>query len=479
MSTSIKNVFKQLIFLILITGLSKTVFAQNKEVNEVTTDNLHNFSDAQKCEFKLVPGKGVLVSYSIIDPKSTFSFGPSIAFYDKELNKKWELKDYSSSEMNKAYFSMYYGYGDRDQRRGKIRISECFVDPSGTYVYSVNYTKNIINMIEIVSGKLTKIALDTKMHLSKQGVPDYSMDAFIDNNYFYLIEGNEFSSNSEAKKKPSIFIRRVKHGEAKTETFTLNPQIAAEEKGSSYKDFIYTDMPLARKWENLLITDNTVILLDNRTVQNKESKEFYRKIALYPLDGTKHEEKMIKMGEEIADDDLLGEVMYDNIHNRIYTFTMNKDNGKLITSYRCYDLKMELIWEKNFDPKLGKQVIQKIINPATLKVNYDNSVTITSRYGDDYFMLRTDKNGDNPEFIVNEKCTQGKLLGEDGYTLDCHEFNSLQNAKGLKSYIMKDKSSKDNKFVDEAEFFVFGDKVIFAKSLWRKPAYKLASFDMP
>ena len=83
MSTTVKNVMKQVIYIVLIIVLSNTAFAQNKEVNEVTTDNLHNFSDAQKCEFKLVPGKGVLVSYSIIDPKSDFSFGPSIAFYDK------------------------------------------------------------------------------------------------------------------------------------------------------------------------------------------------------------------------------------------------------------------------------------------------------------------------------------------------------------------------------------------------------------
>ena len=479
MVLTIKKIIKQLIVLVLITGLSNAVSAQNKEVNEAMVDNLHNFSDAQKCEFYSIPGKGILVSYSIIEPKSGFSFGPSLVFYDMNLTKKWELKDYSPSEMNKSYFSMYYGYGNRDQKRGTLRISQCFIDPSGKYAYSVNFTKSIINQIDIASGKLTKIAIDKKLHLDKQGVPDYSLDAFTDQNYFYLIEGNQFSNNSQAKKKPSIFIRRVKHGAATTETFTLNPPIADEEKGSSYKDFIYTDMPLARKWENLLITDNTVILLDNRTILNKESKEFYRKVALYPLDGSKHEEKMIKMGEEIADEDLLGEVMYDNIHNRIYTYAMNKDNGKLTTSYRCYNTKMELLWEKNFDPKLAKQVIQKIINPAELNVNYDNSVTITSRYGSDYFILRTDKDGDNPEFIINEKCTQGKLIEDNGYTLDCHEFNSLQKAKGFKSFIMKDKNDKENKFVDETEFFMFGDKVIFAKSFWRKPAYKLVSFDMP
>lgn len=185
------------------------------------------------------------------------------------------------------------------------------------------------------------------------------------------------------------------------------------------------------------------------------------------------------MGEKIADEDLLGEVLYDKIHNRIYSYSMNKDNGKLITSYRCYNKKMELIWEKNFAPKIEKQVVQKIINPAKLITNYDNSITIKSRYGNDHFTVHTDKNGDNPEFMISEKCSQGKLLEEDGYTLGCPEFNNLQNAKGFKSYILKDKNSKDNKFVDEVNLFVVGDKLIFAKSFYRRIGYQLVSFDMP
>src|SRR5690606_25224374 len=110
-----------------------------------------------------------------------------------------------------------------------------------------------------------------------------------------------------------------------------------------------------------LILNNVVIFIDNFTIEDKETKQFYRKLAYYQLDGSDHSEFLVKIGEKIADNDLLGEVMYDEIHQRIYTYSMNKDNGKLILSYRCFNLKMDLLWEKNFDPQLGKQIIQKII----------------------------------------------------------------------------------------------------------------------
>ncbi len=471
-----KTISKKYSYLLISLAFTSVVSAQNKVVDYISPNKLHNFSDAQKCELIEVPNKGVLVSYSTIKTSPSFNFGPTLLFFDKDLNKKWELTDYSPSEMNKAYFQWFYGYG---HEKGVLRISNCYVDPSGKYAYSVNFTTSIINKIDIESGEVTKISLTPKLHTSKQGVPEYSLDAFIDKDYFYLIEGNKFNTNAEAKKRPSVYVIRIKHGDTQAETFTLNPEIASEEKGGAYKHFLYPDIPLMRKWENLLINNNNVILLDNRTIENKETKEFYRKINIYPLDGSQHKELMIKMGEEIISEGLLGEVMYDNKHNRIYTYSMNKKNGELIISYRCYNAQMGLIWEKDFDTNLGKQVIQKIFNSAKLNTNYDNSISITSRYGDNYYTLRTDKNGDNPEFFINEKCSQGKLRKDDGYTLDCFEFNSLQNVKGLKSYILKDKNNSENKFEDETEFFQFGNKLILAKTLKRKPGYRLVDFDMP
>lgn len=477
MSISIKKICNQLFFLVLLTGLSTTIFAQNKVAEEILTDKLHNNSDVQKCEFIQVADKGVLVSYSLIDPKSGFSFGPSLVFYDKNLNKKWELKDYSNSELSKAWFEMYYGHSGNDFGRGKLRISECFVDPSGNYVYSVNFTTSKINQINIETGKLSVISVNPKIRLMKQnGIPDYTIDGFIDKNYFYLVEGKSL----DARNIEPFYVRRIKHGDTDVKTFSLNLKITDIDK-KTYKKFILDmDKPSKEKdYENLLVADNIFILMATRTIIDKKTKDFYRKFLVCPIDGSKPEEKMIKMGEGIADDDMLGDFMYDKVHNRIYTYVVSKDDGNLNYYYRCYDAKMNLIWEKNFDPKLSKQVLQKITRSAELHVNYDNSITISTRYGNKYYTVRTDKNGDNPEFTIDEKCTQGKLIEDDGYTLDCHEFNSLQKAKGLKSFIMKDKNDKENKFVDETEFFVFGDKVIFAKSFWRKPAYKLVSFDMP
>ncbi len=471
------NSLMQVVLLATIVSLSNTLYSQSKVVEEILTDKLHNYSDVQRCEFISVPNKGVLVSYSIIEPKPGFSFGPSLVFYDKNLTKKWELKDYSNSELSKAWFAMYYGHAGNEFGRGKMGISECFVDPSGNYAYSVNFTTSKINQINIETGKLSVLSLNPKMRLMKQnGIPDYTMDGFIDKNYFYLVEGN----NLDAKKDKTIYIRRIKHGETSAETFKLNLNLSDIDK-KTYKKFILDmDKPSKEKsYENLLVTDNTFVLMATRTIINKKTKEFYRKFLVCPIDGSKSEEKMIKLGEEIADDDMLGDFMYDEVHKRIYTYNVSKDDGKLNYYYRCFDSKMNLIWEKKFDPKLSKQVVQKITHPATLHTSYDNNISITTRYGNKYYTLRTDKNGDNPEFAIDEKCTQGKLIDNDGYTLDCYEFNSLSKVKGFKSFIMKDKNDKENKFVDQTEFFVFDNTLIFAKSFWRKPGYKLISFDMP
>ncbi len=465
---------KKLVLLFLITGLTSLCFSQNKVVDYISSDKLHNYSDAQRCEIVEVPGKGVLVSYSTIKTKGGFSYGPSLAFFDKDLNKKWELIDYSPSEMSKAYFGTYYGYANRFQEQGKLRISNCYVDPSGAFAYTINTNQNTINIIEIATGKLNKINLENKIHLNKGGFPEYSVDAFVDDKYFYLVEGNNYQVPKDAKRRPSVFVHRIKHGNSKSETFTLNPKRPSGDSEPEW-GIKFSEM---RQWKNFLVLNNVAIFIDNFTVEDKKSKQFYRKLAYYPLDGSDHTEIFVKMGEKIADNDLLGEIMYDKVHQRIFTYSMNKDNGRLVLTYRCFNLKMELVWEKNFDPQLGKQIIQKIINPAVLSINYDNSVTITSRYGKDHYYVHTDVNGDNPEFKKAEKCTQGKLIENSGYTVNCHEFNNLQKAKGFKSFILKDKNAKENKFVDEVDIFKVGDKVIFGKSLYRRPGYKLASFDL-
>ncbi|MCB9335271.1 MAG: hypothetical protein H6586_03930 [Flavobacteriales bacterium] len=478
-----KNIEKATLFVILLVYSHLAI----SQVKEVAIDP----PNAQEFKSNKVHNKGVLVSYSTVDYQSIVSFNPTLIFYDSDLNLKWELKDYSKSEIKKPYYDMYYNKIPKTQGRGVLDKSSIYVSPSGEYVYTVNYQKSNINLIDVASGKLTEIHLDMEVHLTKQEIPEYSLDAFVDDNYFYLVEGNNYYGKSDAKNAPSVFVRRIKHGETKAETFTINPKSPEDDKEGVYKRYLNPENYIVRQWENLMVVNNVLVLMDNYVVENKDTKQFFKKILICPIEGGDIKEVFVKMGEKIADNDLLGEVLYDNTHNRIYTYSLNKDNGELIVSYRCYDSKLELVWEKNYDSKLGKQVLQKVINPAVLKVNYDNSLTIKSRYGDNHYYLRTDPNGDNPEFIINETCSQGKLDEDDGYTLDCHEFNNLQSFKDLKSYILKDKNSNNYKVNDAARrimknkgswnlninFYLFENRLIYAKGAFAKNGFTLTSFN--
>lgn len=447
------------ILIVVFLGSSVTTFSQTKEV--------YVELEQKKQEYPIyieVPDKGVIVLYLTLDKTTQYT----VLFFDENLHEKWKISDISSpKKIHRNHYNSQLNFGD-ELINGKVT-------PDGKYAYIANIIDDIVYRIDIATGKWEAIPLAKKLNKDNYGYPKgYTINFNIDDTYYYLSEKGEFYMNSDISKRNKITVNRIKHGENKFESFSFSPTPA---NGNKKPDVFGGDQYSSgdmQQWEVFFIKDNTIFLKDNYPAHEDENNAFYRKMAVYNLEGKVLSEANLPMGHTVSytREYYSGIISYNKNKDKIYTFAYINDNEKSGTIlYKCYDLNLKLLWEKTYTIKMEDYNKKKSSFFKQVNHNYDNTISLLTYDG--AFTINSD--GSNPVFKP--------LCIDENVVTDCIMYEKLNKVKSIVAADIK--KHKTNTFNDRSTqllFFKVKDKVIYAYSQpgigFYGDFYRLASFDI-
>ena len=237
----------------------------------------------------------------------------------------------------------------------------------------------------------------------------------------------------------------------------LDPAIEALKRGATYK--------LAAEAAGVAQSTFYKYLRKGREGATPMWKEFFKRVLCYNLDGSLKKDIFVKLGDKIADSDHLGDLIY-NVGGKgyLYSYALSRVDGKNLVNYSCYNQKMELEWEKQYDSKIKTGSVKRIISSASIEMLVDSSIVITSYYGLDEMSFKYSNSIKTFEFKLLEYKSQGCEIPFK-YGLDCSLYIKLSQYKGCKNFIDGDmKKTKDN--VTVIPYFT-NDRVIISKQTIR------------
>jgi len=473
MKTPIHFLFIQLFLIIVLLISSISIFSQNKEVLVELKASKKQFPS-----YIEVPNKGVIVIYPNVF-KTTYN---TVIFFDENLEKKWEIAEIGSYETSLRYDILYVNSDEEPYLRASNGVNNqannCVVSPSGEFAYITNTVKDEVYRIDIKTGKWISLPLDHKFQkkFKYPNEDEYMVKFFVDETYYYIIELNKFKTSTSSKEKGSLTVNRIKHNETKFDFFSFIPIPPNGNEKPRYQTIDPKSMSnIYQHWNILFIKENTVGLIDN-FIYTDENNANFEKTVLYSLDGKKVKEVMLSLGFEktknyIPLNYVNATVYYDNRTNRIYTASINEDEQKI--HYKCYDLKLQLLWDKEYSHKMDKikKNESKFIYMAK---SIDNGLIINMKMGDLYI----NKDGENP--VLTDDCLSKNPNYEKygGDEIDCYAYEKYIKIKGVKETVTKDLGEfNKNWHKSDFQFLEINDKIIYTNSIGEKvEIYRLASF---
>lgn len=293
----------------------------------------------------------------------------------------------------------------------------------------------------------------------------------IDENYYYVTQIGGGSNptvviNSNKNKNKTLSIHRIKHDETKVDYFNFEPK---PPYGDGKQKYINNPKgsSIIQEWKLLFIRDNKIYLKDDFPNHKDENKNGFIKMAVVSIDGKILAEADLITGHKIGNFNFNPSYDYKN-KDKIYTFVLT-DTKPTSILYRCYDLNLKLLWEKNYD----LNTVITTSNNINVFQNFDQSLTIQTYNG--YFHI--DNNGNNPTF------KKPYCLGNDyeRMKLNCYLFEKATKLNKSIVQIDAKKYPKGEMFHGEySSVFLYKikDKVVYAFSVDMNGVfYRLASFN--
>lgn len=465
MKTQIHSLLLSFILIVIFLGSSVTTFSQTKEV--------YVELDRKKLEYPIyieVPNKGVIVFYLTLDKTTQFN----IIFFDENLQEKWKITDIISP---KKIAKVRY---DNELKLGEY-LKNGVATPDGKYAYIANIIDDVVYRIDIATGKWEAIPLAKKLNKNNADIPSYyqyMIDFNVDDNYFYLSEMARFSSNSDISKRNKITVNRIKHGENKFESFSFSPTPA---NGNKKPDVFGGDQYSSgdmQQWEVFFIKDNKIFLKDNYPAHEDENNAFYRKMAVYNLEGKVLSEANLPMGVKVnlSREYYSGIISYNKEKDKIYTLAYKNDEKSGAVLYKCYDLNLKLLWEKTHEIKTDNYNVNSFDKMFKVKHSYfleayhnhDNTISLLTYDG----TFTIDSDGSNPNF--KKHC----LEENQSYKVNCYEFEKANKLSS--TFISNDFKKLDARgWQFSINFFKAKDKIIYTITADHfANFYRLATFDI-
>ena len=394
-----------------------------------------------------VKEKGILVSYGDLSKdKKIWTTIMHLSFYDLELNKVWEKKNVYSVSLDVKAFR-----ADPQTYPKTIEVTSS-LDAKGGYMYYYQPAKKNVIQVNINDGTIKNKVVENAFPESKY----FTLCSGADEDFFYI--SHKPTEYAKTDKEYTVSVMKF-------DSKTLNQKISNFEITSVGKSKSQVSQVSQRNWEFLGISKYGVCFVDNYATKLKETKEFFKRVLCYNLDGSLKKDIFVKLGDKIADSDHLGDLIY-NVGGKgyLYSYALSRVDGKNLVNYSCYNQKMELEWEKQYDSKIKTGSVKRIISSASIEMLVDSSIVITSYYGLDEMSFKYSNSIKTFEFKLLEYKSQGCEIPFK-YGLDCSLYIKLSQYKGCKNFIDGDmKKTKEN--VTVIPYFT-NDRVIISKQTIR------------